>query len=154
MLTLSKQITLLLTQFPSKPHRSPCLPFTLATIKAGASGDDPSPRAPSPVGMRFRTGPRKRRQMQQEVGSGDGEAAMRAKTPPPAKDRESMSLGEKVAEIYVGEKGVLFWLNKFAYASIYIVIGAWIVFRFVGPALNLYQLEVPPLAPESMIKGS
>ncbi|VFQ93926.1 unnamed protein product [Cuscuta campestris] len=81
MLTLSKQITLPLTQFPSKPHRSPCLPFTLATIKAGASGDDPSPRAPSPVGMRFRTGARKRRQMQQEVGSGDGEAAMRAKTP-------------------------------------------------------------------------
>lgn len=58
-----------------------------------------------------------------------------------------MSLGEKALELYVGEKGLLFWINKFAYASIYIVIGAWICFRFVGPALNLYQLDAPPLSP-------
>lgn len=56
-------------------------------------------------------------------------------------------------ELYVGEKGALFWLNKFAYASIYIMIGAWIVFRFVGPALNIYQLDAPVLTPSDVLKG-
>ncbi|KAE8706618.1 beta-(1,2)-xylosyltransferase-like [Hibiscus syriacus] len=67
---------------------------------------------------------------------------------------EEMSMTEKALELYVGEKGLLFWLNKFAYASIFIVIRAWIVFRFVGHALNLYQLDSPPLAPTSMFNGS
>ncbi len=65
-----------------------------------------------------------------------------------------MSITEKAIELYVGEKGMLFWLNKFAYASIFIVIGAWILFRFVGPALNLYQLDSAPLSPSSIFKGS
>lgn len=67
---------------------------------------------------------------------------------------EDMSLSEKAIELYVGEKGMLFWLNKFAYASIFIVIGGWILFRFVGPALNLYQLDTAPLSPSSILKGS
>lgn len=71
----------------------------------------------------------------------------------PPKKWEDMSLTEKAIELYVGEKGALFWLNKFAYASIFIMIGAWIVFRFVGPALNLYQLDAPPLAPTDTFKG-
>lgn len=66
---------------------------------------------------------------------------------------EEMSLNEKALELYVGEKGLLFWLNKLAYASIYIVIGGWILFRFVGPALNLYQLDTPPLDPKNILKG-
>lgn len=65
-----------------------------------------------------------------------------------------MSVAEKATELYMGEKGLLFWLNKFAYASIFIVIGAWILFRFVGPALDLYQLDSVPLSPASMFKGS
>lgn len=73
---------------------------------------------------------------------------------PVPKKWEEKSMTEKALDLYVGEKGLLFWLNKFAYASIFIVIGAWILFRFVGPALNLYQLDSPPLPPTSMFKGS
>lgn len=67
---------------------------------------------------------------------------------------DDMSLSEKAMELYMGEKGMLFWLNKFAYASIFIMIGAWILFRFVGPAINLYQLDSSPLSPSSVFKGS
>lgn len=70
------------------------------------------------------------------------------------KNWEEMSLSEKAVELYMGEKGFLFWVNKFAYASIFIIIGGWILFRFVGPSLNLYQLDSPPLSPESVFKGS
>ncbi|KAJ1261038.1 hypothetical protein BS78_10G277700 [Paspalum vaginatum] len=69
------------------------------------------------------------------------------------KEWEEMSLGEKAAELYVGEKGLLFWLNKFAYASIFIMVGAWVLFRFVGPSLGLYQLDAPPLPPTAVFGG-
>ena len=78
----------------------------------------------------------------------------KAAADPAPKKWEEMSITEKAIELYVGEKGLLFWLNKLAYASIFIVIGAWILFRFVGPALNLYQLDSAPLPPTSMFKGS
>uniref|UniRef100_A0ACD6ACP9 Uncharacterized protein n=1 Tax=Avena sativa TaxID=4498 RepID=A0ACD6ACP9_AVESA len=67
---------------------------------------------------------------------------------------DEMSLAEKALELYVGEKGALFWLNKFAYASIFIMAGAWILFRFVGPVTGLYQLDAPPLAPVDVLRGS
>lgn len=70
------------------------------------------------------------------------------------KEWEEMSLGEKAMELYVGEKGMLFWLNKFAYASIFIMIGAWVLFRFVGPSIGLYQLDAPPLPPTAVFGGS
>ncbi|CAL5040853.1 unnamed protein product [Urochloa decumbens] len=70
------------------------------------------------------------------------------------KEWEEMSLAEKAVELYVGEKGLLFWLNKFAYASIFIMVGAWILFRFVGPSLGLYQLDAPPLPPTAVFGGS
>ncbi|KAL6603312.1 hypothetical protein ACP70R_043673 [Stipagrostis hirtigluma subsp. patula] len=66
---------------------------------------------------------------------------------------EEMSLAEKAVELYVGEKGLLFWLNKFAYASIFIMVGAWVLFRFVGPSLGLYQLDAPPLPPTAVFSG-
>jgi uncharacterized membrane protein len=69
------------------------------------------------------------------------------------KEWEEMSVGEKAAELYVGEKGLLFWLNKFAYASIFIMVGAWILFRFVGPSLGLYQLDAPPRPPTAVFGG-
>lgn len=75
-------------------------------------------------------------------------------TQAPSKSWEEMTLSEKAVELYMGEKGLLFWVNKFAYASIFIVIGGWILFRFVGPALNLYQLDSPPLPPNAMFKAS
>ncbi|KAI5061743.1 hypothetical protein GOP47_0024248 [Adiantum capillus-veneris] len=73
---------------------------------------------------------------------------------PPPKDWESMTLAEKAWEIYVGEKGALFWLNKIAYAAIFVIVGGWIAFRFVGPALNLYQLDSPLLPPTEVLSGS
>ncbi|CAN6206682.1 unnamed protein product [Urochloa humidicola] len=73
---------------------------------------------------------------------------------PVRKEWEEMSLAEKAVELYVGEKGLLFWLNKFAYASIFIMVGAWILFRFVGPSLGLYQLDAPPLPPTAVFGGS
>lgn len=51
-----------------------------------------------------------------------------------------MPLGEQITEIYMGRRGLLFWLNKIAYASVFVVIGGWVVFRFVLPALGVYQL--------------
>lgn len=106
---------------------------------------------PDTVAIRFRRGSRRRRK-QQKDGAVDGQPT-KAKTAAPPKDWESMNLTEKVVDVYMGEKGFLFWLNKFAYASIFILIGGWIVFRVVGPALNLYQLDSPPLSPTSMFKG-
>lgn len=112
---------------------------------------------PDAVEVRFRR--RSRRQSRQRRGengavssSVQSTKAKVLETSP--KKWEEMTLTEKAIELYVGEKGALFWLNKFAYASIFIMIGAWIVFRFVGPALNLYQLDSPPLSPSDVLKGS
>ncbi|CAN6181524.1 unnamed protein product [Urochloa humidicola] len=81
-------------------------------------------------------------------------SAARREKQPVRKEWEEMSLAEKAVELYVGEKGLLFWLNKFAYASIFIMVGAWILFRFVGPSLGLYQLDAPPLPPTAVFGGS
>ncbi|KAF8687034.1 hypothetical protein HU200_043315 [Digitaria exilis] len=81
-------------------------------------------------------------------------APPRREKQPVRKEWEEMSLAEKAVELYVGEKGLLFWLNKFAYASIFIMVGAWILFRFVGPSLGLYQLDAPPLPPTAVFGGS
>eukprot|EP00878_Enallax_costatus_P004180 GHUV01004409.1.p1 GENE.GHUV01004409.1~~GHUV01004409.1.p1 ORF type:complete len:173 (+),score=26.78 GHUV01004409.1:150-668(+) len=62
---------------------------------------------------------------------------------------EQMDAFEKVSELYLGQRGLLFWANKVAYASVFVVVGAWVLFRFVGPALGLYKLQgdltPPPL---------
>lgn len=62
---------------------------------------------------------------------------------------QQMDAFEKISELYLGQRGVLFWVNKVAYASVFAVIGAWVLFRFVGPALGLYKLQgdftPPPL---------
>ncbi|XP_057959954.1 uncharacterized protein LOC131152224 [Malania oleifera] len=142
--------TLLLPKpWPSRCRRS---------IRAGPAGDDGAPPpATTPVTptetveIRFRRGSRRRSRVREE---GDGGGAKEAEAAAAKKEWKEMSAAEKVVEMYVGEKGLLFWLNKFAYASIFAIIGGWIVFRFVGPALNLYQLDAPPLSPSSVFKGS
>ena len=48
---------------------------------------------------------------------------------------------EKATALYVGKYGFLYWANKAALASIVGIAVLWAVFRFVGPALHLYQLE-------------
>lgn len=157
--------------FTSQNHHAQSL--LLAPIKSSTSssnsetgngGGNASPPPPPPqqsapstvappntVEIRFRRGSRRRRKVE-EGGIVDGKGMKtQPKTP---KDWESMTPAEKAMELYMGEKGLLFWLNKFAYASIFIIIGGWILFRFVGPALNLYQLDSSPLPPTSVFKGS
>ena len=54
---------------------------------------------------------------------------------------DEMDVGQKAYQLWAGKRGVLFWANKAAYASVFIVVAGWILFRFVGPALGLYQLS-------------
>ena len=61
-----------------------------------------------------------------------------------------MDWGERLTELYLGDRGALFWINKAAYASIFIVIGGWAIFRFVLPALGLYKLSSDLLAPPNL----
>ncbi|KAJ9511921.1 hypothetical protein QJQ45_004494 [Haematococcus lacustris] len=43
---------------------------------------------------------------------------------------DNMTLGDKqITELYLGRRGILFWANKAAYASVFIVIGGWVIFR-------------------------
>lgn len=118
--------------------------------KEETKADDTSAAIPQPrpqintLNIRYRARSKRQARKQQE----------KIEAPPPKKEWESMTLAEKAMELYVGEKGLLFWLNKFAYASIFIIIGGWILFRFVGPSLGLYQLDAPPLSPTNILKGS
>lgn len=54
---------------------------------------------------------------------------------------EEMPLSEKLTTLYVGERGFLFWANKIAFTSVIALAVAWVLFRFIGPALGLYQLS-------------
>ncbi|KAL3688544.1 hypothetical protein R1sor_014853 [Riccia sorocarpa] len=85
-----------------------------------------------------------------------GESKAKAPPVPPGEAKkekkwEEMSILEQAWSLYIGEKGFLFWLNKLAYASIFLVIGGWIVFRFVGPALGWYELDSPLLSPSEVL---
>ncbi|KAG6603917.1 hypothetical protein SDJN02_03825, partial [Cucurbita argyrosperma subsp. argyrosperma] len=139
-------------------------PLRIKPINAtDTDGDSAPPQVPptitppETVDVRFRK--RSRRRSKQESEDGAAMGNVRARKAPveiaskKPKKWEEMDLAEKATELYMGEKGLLFWLNKFAYASIFIMIGGWIVFRFVGPSLNLYQLDTPPLSPTSIFKG-
>ncbi|KAL7192961.1 hypothetical protein ACSBR2_024719 [Camellia fascicularis] len=162
-LTPTKPFTHSSPQFPSSPpqHLRPLRSLSLIPIKSRITtnattndGGNTSPPPPPPitppdaVEIRFRRGSR-RKSRQQDGGPKKAEQKGTVAT----KDWESMSMTEKAIELYMGEKGLLFWINKLAYACIFIVIGAWILFRFVGPALNLYQLDSAPLSPTSIFKS-
>lgn len=41
------------------------------------------------------------------------------------------------------KQGGLVTLNDLAYKAIFVLAGAWVVFRFVGPLTGLYELEDP-----------
>eukprot|EP00850_Spirogloea_muscicola_P012232 SM000078S22091 [mRNA] locus=s78:377326:378298:- [translate_table: standard] len=86
---------------------------------------------------------RKRRSSQTSVAQKPGQESPKAQP----KDWESRSLPEKAVELWAGDKGALYWLNKLAVWSLYILVGSWVAFRFIGPALGLYQLESPLLPP-------
>ena len=48
---------------------------------------------------------------------------------------------KKMTELYVGKRGFLFWSAKLATGGVVVLAGAWVFFRFIGPALGLYQLS-------------
>lgn len=131
-------------------HKRPSL------LPCGSTTNDTENSPPQPiippetVKIRFRRGSRRRSREKLKQDESSSGVSKKTETP---KDWETMTFTEKAIELYVGEKGLLFWLNKFAYASIFIIIGAWVLFRFVGPALNLYQLDSAPLPPAAMFKG-
>lgn len=111
-----------------------------------------TPEGPSPSGLESleaRSGLGRRARRKRDKVSNPNQAPV----PKKKKDWESMTLQEKAVEIYMGEKGILFWLNKSAYASIFILIGAWVLFRFVGPSLGLYKLESSLLEPTKTFGG-
>ncbi|KAL4538835.1 hypothetical protein Ndes2526B_g02887 [Nannochloris sp. 'desiccata'] len=47
---------------------------------------------------------------------------------------------EKMNELYLGQRGFLFWSTKLATNGVIALGVAWVLFRIVGPALGLYQL--------------
>ena len=49
---------------------------------------------------------------------------------------EDMGALEKGWQLWAGTRGFLFWSTKLAFGSIITLIGVWILFRFVGPALG------------------
>ena len=53
---------------------------------------------------------------------------------------EDMSVAEKVVELYLGERGFLYWSTKFAIGGVVALLVSWVFFRFIGPSLGLYQL--------------
>ncbi|KMZ58885.1 hypothetical protein ZOSMA_72G00470 [Zostera marina] len=124
-------------------------PSTVVLNSTSNNGDEASSRK-QPSSIRYRSRSKKQARQQR-----DGDDQNRpTPPPPPPKIWEEMSTVEKALELYVGEKGLLFWLNKFAYASIFIIIGGWILFRFVGPAFDLYQLDRTVMSPSDVLKGS
>ena len=56
-------------------------------------------------------------------------------------DWDNLTASEKIYELYVGDKGLLYWVNRTAFASIFAIGVTWILFRFVGPLLGLYELK-------------
>eukprot|EP00897_Mesotaenium_endlicherianum_P000904 jgi/Mesen1/10814/ME000093S10334 len=60
---------------------------------------------------------------------------------------EDMNALEQVGELWLGETGGLYWLNKLAWGAIIGIVVLWVAFRFIGPALGLYQLEANLLDP-------
>eukprot|EP00262_Sarcandra_glabra_P012975 TRINITY_DN3470_c0_g1_i1.p1 TRINITY_DN3470_c0_g1~~TRINITY_DN3470_c0_g1_i1.p1 ORF type:complete len:170 (-),score=25.56 TRINITY_DN3470_c0_g1_i1:256-765(-) len=146
--------------FKARTYLRPTTPHGPQSLNAepGMGGGEPENSNPPPnptpntVEIRFRRGSRRKRareQKQKQLDYKDG-----LSSPPTPKEWESMTITEKAVELYMGEKGLLFWLNKFAYASIFVVIGAWILFRFIGPSLGLYQLDSPLPSPSTILKGS
>lgn len=63
---------------------------------------------------------------------------------------ERMDASRKATELWLGKRGGLFWLNKLALWSVIGVAGGWFVFRFVGPALGLYELKESITAPPNL----
>ncbi|KAJ8443620.1 hypothetical protein Cgig2_019602 [Carnegiea gigantea] len=125
-----------ITHFLRPPRTTNIRPPLCTTSSDGGQGgdtDERPPPLPNLVEIKFRRGSRRRQRERQglstEVREPMSMATQSRITQAPSKSWEEMTLSEKAVELYMGEKGLLFWVNKFAYASIFIVIGGWILFR-------------------------
>lgn len=57
---------------------------------------------------------------------------------------DEMPLSQKLSELYLGRRGLLFWANKLAWGAVITIGGAWVLFR-IGGAIGLYQLANPDI---------
>ena len=57
---------------------------------------------------------------------------------------EEMDPIEKATELYLGERGILYWSTQLTIGGLVLLVVAWVGFRFIGPALGLYQLTNEP----------
>lgn len=163
LITLTRHYRSLLSTKHNKHHSSLSFHHPINCTSSSNTKDDndaASVKAPTTAAtdqepkLRIRTISRRQARRQREINGTVTKSLEKPKKEKVPKKWEEMNLTEKAMELYVGEKGALFWLNKFAYASIFIMIGAWILFRFVGPALDIYQLDKPLLSPTDVLKGS
>lgn len=53
---------------------------------------------------------------------------------------EEMDPIEKATELYLGERGILYWSTQLTIGGLVLLVVAWVGFRFIGPALGLYSL--------------
>ena len=63
---------------------------------------------------------------------------------------EDMDTGRKLSELYIGERGLLFWATKATWAAIFLLLGVWVVFRLILPALGVYTLTNDLTAPPTL----
>eukprot|EP00232_Nephroselmis_pyriformis_P026873 CAMPEP_0182864820 /NCGR_PEP_ID=MMETSP0034_2-20130328/7367_1 /TAXON_ID=156128 /ORGANISM="Nephroselmis pyriformis, Strain CCMP717" /LENGTH=169 /DNA_ID=CAMNT_0024997089 /DNA_START=1 /DNA_END=507 /DNA_ORIENTATION=- len=126
--------------------RRPALKRVVVTrAAAGDEGEQDVADLESKLGLG--SGPRK------SVGGPQLTAAQKPLPVPTKKEWDQMNPLEKSWELYAGEKGALFWLNEIAYKGSFALVVLWILFRFVGPALGLYDLVNPFVTPESFKRG-
>lgn len=63
---------------------------------------------------------------------------------------DRMNNFQKAGELWSGKRGALFWANKISWAALFVIGGAWVLFRFVGPATGLYNLRNDLLSPPGL----
>jgi hypothetical protein len=54
---------------------------------------------------------------------------------------ENMPVMEKIAELYTGKRGLLFWAGKVTYALTFALMAGWVIFRFILPQLGILELQ-------------
>ena len=54
---------------------------------------------------------------------------------------EDMNPLQKATELYLGERGFLYWSSQLAIGGTVVLVVAWVFFRFIGPSVGLYQLS-------------
>lgn len=54
---------------------------------------------------------------------------------------DQMTGQQKAMQLYMGERGMLFWSAKIATGSVVALAGTWIIFRFVLPGLGIYEIN-------------